>query len=123
MPKQYCKSPAYLKVVFDFSLVVQQTPNQDEEWLTTNTKKHNLQGRGIPVKKVRKSIRTKTSILPAVEPPHPGMSYNPSFEDHQDLLRIVAEKESKLIKEEKHLDRCTRGMFQKVTEDKRDVSI
>lgn len=58
-----------------------------------------------------------------MEPPHPGMSYNPSFEDHQDLLRIVAEKEAKVIKEENHLTRCTAGMFQKVTEDKRDVSI
>lgn len=64
----------------------------------------------------------KPSILSAVEPPHPGMSYNPSYEDHQDLLKIVAEKELKLIKEEKHLTRSTSGMFQKVTEGKRDVS-
>lgn len=91
-----------------------------DEWVTNNAKKHNLRGVGIPIKKLR-SLRKKTH-LPAVEPPHPGMSYNPSFEDHQDLLKIVAEKEVKLIKEEEHLIRCTKNMFQKVTPDSRDVS-
>lgn len=49
-----------------------------------------------------------------------GMSYNPSYVDHQDLLQEVAQKEKKLIKEEEHLNRVTRGMFSKVTAEKRD---
>lgn len=75
------------------------------------------------MKNVRKVDVRKKSSLPAVEPPHPGMSYNPSFTDHQDLLKIVAEKEIKLIKEEEHLTRCTKGMFQKVFPNIKDVSL
>ncbi|KAJ8979925.1 hypothetical protein NQ317_003667 [Molorchus minor] len=88
---------------------------EKDEWMENNTKKHNLKGVGIP-------LRKKTSVLPALEPPHPGMSYNPSYEDHQDLLKIVAEKEQRLIKEEEHLTRCTTGMFKKVIPEKRDQS-
>ncbi|KAJ8915242.1 hypothetical protein NQ315_015465 [Exocentrus adspersus] len=95
-------------------------PIQQDEWASINTKKHNLRGVGVPVKSVRKSVMEKKSPLPAVPPPHPGMSYNPSFQDHQDLLRVVAEKEIKLIKENEHLTRCTSGMFQKVTPEYRD---
>lgn len=94
-----------------------------EEWLTDNTKKHNMRGIGKPVKQLLNTNKIKTSVLPAIEPPHPGMSYNPSFEDHQDLLRIIADHETKLIKQEKHLTRCTTGMFEKVTTDKRDVRV
>lgn len=57
-----------------------------------------------------------------MEPLHPGMSYNPSYADHQELLKIIAEKELKLIKEEQHITRCTSGMFQKVRQDRTDVS-
>lgn len=88
-----------------------------EEWLTNNTKKHNLHGLGVSVQNVNKFI-TKKSGLPAIELPHPGMSYNPSFQAHQDLLTIVAQRESKIIKTEKHLHRCTTGMFEKVGSDK-----
>ncbi|KAJ8956766.1 hypothetical protein NQ314_006640 [Rhamnusium bicolor] len=95
---------------------------EQDEWASNNTKKHNLRGTGVSVKSTRKSVTEKKSPLPTIEPPHPGMSYNPSYEDHQDLLRIVADEEIKLIKEEEHLTRCTRGMFQKVSEEKRDQS-
>lgn len=50
-----------------------------------------------------------------------GMSYNPSYRDHQDLLQEVANKELMLIKEEKHLKRVTSKMFSRVTEDEREV--
>ncbi|CAH1176756.1 unnamed protein product [Phaedon cochleariae] len=99
---------------------VKKFPIESDEWATTNTKKHNLRGVGVPIKNVRPSLKEKKSGVPAIEAPHPGMSYNPSYKDHQDLLRAVAEKESKLIKEEAHLQRCTRGMFSKVTEETRD---
>jgi len=57
--------------------------------------------------------------LPAVEVPHPGMSYNPSFKDHQDLLQMVATDEIKIIKKEEHLNRVTRDMFRKVRENQK----
>ncbi|XP_018576389.1 ribosome biogenesis protein NOP53 [Anoplophora glabripennis] len=95
---------------------------EQDEWVSSNTKKHNIRGVGIPLKSIKKAeIKTK-SPFPAVEHPHPGMSYNPSFKDHQDLLRIVTEKEIKLIKEEDHLTRCTKGMFQKIFPSDRDQS-
>nr|XP_023027716.1 ribosome biogenesis protein NOP53-like [Leptinotarsa decemlineata] len=99
-----------------------KNPIEMDEWTTLTTKKHNLRGMGIPVKEVRKSVTEKKSLLPAIEPPHPGMSYNPSYEDHQKLLKLVADKETKLIKEDAHLTRCTKGMFTKTTEKKRDQS-
>jgi nucleolar protein 53 len=49
------------------------------------------------------------------------MSYNPTYTDHQDLLLEVADKELKLIKEEKHLKRVTSKMFSHVTEDEIEV--
>jgi len=51
------------------------------------------------------------------------MSYNPSYTDHQNLLQEVADKELKLIKEEKHLKRVTSKMFSRVTEDESEVCI
>ncbi|XP_070388649.1 ribosome biogenesis protein NOP53-like [Dermacentor albipictus] len=48
----------------------------------------------------------KPSLLPAVEPPHPGTSYNPSHADHQDLLRRAVEVEQRKLHEERRLDRC-----------------
>ena len=54
------------------------------------------------------------------EPPHPGISYNPSLQDHQDLISKVVDKEEKIIKEEKHLKRVTTLMFSKVTPEERD---
>jgi hypothetical protein len=50
-----------------------------------------------------------------------GMSYNPSYRDHQNLLQEVANKELMLIKKEKHLKRVTSKMFSRVTEDEREV--
>ncbi|XP_056633571.1 ribosome biogenesis protein NOP53 [Diorhabda sublineata] len=102
----------------EFAVDLWEGDNQkEEEWVDLNTKNHNLRGISVPVKK---TIGRKNKDVPAIEPPHPGMSYNPSYEDHQDLLQQVAEKEKKLMKEEEHLRRVTSGMFSKVTETKRE---
>lgn len=50
----------------------------------------------------------------AFQPPHPGISYNPSHEDYQNLIENVIVKEEKIIKEKKHLDRVTTKMFSAV---------
>ncbi|CAH0559562.1 unnamed protein product [Brassicogethes aeneus] len=93
---------------------------ENDEWATTLTKKHNLKGVGALQKTTAKSLSKKKSLHPSIEAPHPGMSYNPSYEDHQDLLRMVADKETQYIKKEEYLTRVTRGMFNKVTPGKRD---
>jgi len=54
------------------------------------------------------------------EPPHPGMSYNPSLKAHQELLSLVVENEEGVIKKEQHLKRVTTSMFSKVTPEERD---
>ncbi|XP_034835850.1 ribosome biogenesis protein NOP53 [Maniola hyperantus] len=51
----------------------------------------------------------------AVEVPHPGVSYNPSFKEHQELLQEVVQHEQKMMKREAHLYRVTTGLFSKVT--------
>lgn len=77
----------------------------------------------IKYKKHEKIHLRKKLPIPSIEYPHPGTSYNPSYEDHVDLLNQIAEKEKMIIKEEKHLNRVTRSMFRKVTEAERDVII
>lgn len=57
---------------------------------------------------------SKNEHVSNIETPHPGISYNPSFKDHNDLLIEIAEKEAKIIKEEKHLNRVTKDVFKKV---------
>ncbi|XP_055944989.1 ribosome biogenesis protein NOP53-like [Argiope bruennichi] len=53
----------------------------------------------------------KPSLLPAVEVPHSGTSYNPDFFDHQDLLREAVKVEESKQKEEMHLKRVLTDMF------------
>lgn len=86
----------------------------NNEWFTSDTVRHTLANTGRKRKRVPENLCKRPSVLPAVEIPHPGTSYNPSFSDHQDLLREVAEKQLKFEKEEAHLNRVTTKMFQKV---------
>ncbi|XP_078593586.1 ribosome biogenesis protein NOP53-like [Branchiostoma floridae x Branchiostoma japonicum] len=63
--------------------------------------------------RVKVPVRTQThaknpSILPKVEVIHPGGSYNPTFEDHQQLLQQAVRTESKKVKAEKKLERQAR---------------
>lgn len=54
--------------------------------------------------------------------PHPGTSYNPTLKDHQDLIKLVEDRELKIIKQEQHLNRVTTDMFKKVSAEERDSS-
>lgn len=92
----------------------------DTDWMISGTIKHTLTHFGMKKKKLPTSLRKRPSAIPAVEPPHPGTSYNPSFEDHQKLLHEIAQKEMELIKEEKHLDRVTSKMFRKVSQKQKE---
>ncbi|CAK1545780.1 unnamed protein product [Leptosia nina] len=51
----------------------------------------------------------------AVETPHPGVSYNPSFQEHQELLQDVVKHEEKMMKKEAHINRVTSKLFRRVT--------
>lgn len=103
-----------------FSYDVWSTENKNTDftnlskWLTSDTIRHNSQNTGKFKKQIPKSVHSKTSLLPAVEVPHPGLSYNPSLKDHTHILQKVAEKEVALIKEENHLNRVTTKMFSQI---------
>lgn len=92
-----------------------------DEFVVKNTKKHILRNSGKVPRKNINIPKKKLTVFPAIEPPHPGMSYNPAYKDYKDLLKTIAEKEEKLIKTEQHLIRVTDGMFNKVSESERDV--
>ncbi|XP_012285471.1 ribosome biogenesis protein NOP53 [Orussus abietinus] len=95
-------------------------PELNNEWIRSDTVRHTLTNLGMTQKKVPTTLHKKTSVLPAVEAPHPGTSYNPSYADHQKLLREIAESELKLMKEEAHLERVTSKMFKKIPGEDRD---
>ena len=50
-------------------------------------------------------VLKKPSLLPAVDQPHPGLSYNPDKNDHDDLLISIADKKRKEMNEKKRLNR------------------
>lgn len=69
------------------------------------------------------SMFSKTTGLAAVEFPHPGTSYNPTFQDHQDLLRQACEVEKKEIIQEKTTKRRLGPMLKKIPVEQREVSV
>ncbi|XP_076620000.1 ribosome biogenesis protein NOP53 [Colletes latitarsis] len=95
----------------------------DTNWLSSTTIKHILSHFGMKKKKLPTSLHKKHSAIPIIEAPHPGTSYNPSFEDHQNLLQKIAEEEMKLMKEEKHLERVTTKMFKKVSPEEKHKNL
>ncbi|XP_015433388.1 PREDICTED: uncharacterized protein CG1785 [Dufourea novaeangliae] len=90
------------------------------DWMSSDTLRHTMYHFGEKKKRIPTSLHKKPSVIPAIEAPHPGMSYNPSYEDHQKLLQEVKEKEMELIKEEKHLERVTTRMFKKVSQEQKE---
>ncbi|XP_023935209.2 ribosome biogenesis protein NOP53 [Bicyclus anynana] len=56
----------------------------------------------------------------AVEVPHPGVSYNPSYKEHQELLQEVVVHEQMMMKKQAHLQRVTTGMFRKITPQEKE---
>lgn len=70
----------------------------------------------LPDQRIRsKPPLAKTLSTPAVNLPHPGVSYNPSYQEHQDLLQKVCEREKYMMKKERKIVRATTKMFSRVT--------
>lgn len=89
--------------------------------MTEVTKRHTSLNIGISKKRKGKTPEKNPTIIAPVEPPHPGLSYNPSLEDHCNLLQEVVEKEKKIMKQEEHLNRVTKGMLKKVDANEKHV--
>ncbi|XP_030378739.1 ribosome biogenesis protein NOP53 [Scaptodrosophila lebanonensis] len=95
---------------------------KDEKgWISRELALHITGNVGRKVVKTHESLRHSTTKAKKFEPPHPGLSYNPSLEAHQDLLAKVVDREEGIIKTEKHLQRVTTRMFSKVTPEQRDL--
>ncbi|XP_049885845.1 ribosome biogenesis protein NOP53 [Pectinophora gossypiella] len=89
-----------------------------DEFISPEAQLHNV----LPDRRLRpKPPLAKTVVTrSAVEAPHPGVSYNPSFKEHQELLQEVVQHEQKMMKREAHLHRVTTGMFSKVTQQQKE---
>ncbi|KAJ8711568.1 hypothetical protein PYW08_008522 [Mythimna loreyi] len=89
-----------------------------DEFISEEAQLHNV----LPTQRLRpKPPLAKTVVTrAAVETPHPGVSYNPSYQEHQDLLQQVGKHEEKMMKKEAHLHRVTTGMFRRVTQAEKE---
>uniref|UniRef100_A0A8D8Q6Y6 Ribosome biogenesis protein NOP53 n=1 Tax=Cacopsylla melanoneura TaxID=428564 RepID=A0A8D8Q6Y6_9HEMI len=87
----------------------------DPQWISQEAKDHYLKLTPYRRMNVPRSISSRPNQIASVQLPHPGMSYNPSLEDHQDLLQKVAAKEEAERKREEHLDRVTSAMFTRMS--------
>lgn len=104
----------FYNIIFNAYLFIFQGENLDQGWLTEEIVRHTLNNTEKKLKKKPSITKKAPSVLPAIEAPHPGISYNPTYHDHQDLLSGVLKLEQKYEKDEKHLNRVTSKMFKKV---------
>lgn len=100
---------------FDFDLWDEGKKQEVEkdEWVEEETKLHTMKNSGKLVPRASKErFKDKTgTLLPAVEIPHAGASYNPSLGDHQDLLWRATIVEMEKEKELQKIERGTTLMF------------
>jgi len=83
-------------------------------WVTHDTRLHTATWTNTLVPKAAANRKLDTgSLLPAVEVPHPGSSYNPALADHQELLMSAALVELAKEKEAKRIERATTRIFNK----------
>lgn len=85
------------------------------EWYNKNLIEHNLKSLGTPLVRPPGEVHVKRSKLEAVQAPHPGISYNPTFDDHNELMSQVITKEEEIIKREQHIDRVVTKKFTKMS--------
>lgn len=92
---------------------------RNDSWVSGDAERHLMHGPGKRSKIVPKTVGKKPLGVSSIEIPHPGMSYNPSYKDHQDLLRKISENEKIVIKAEQHINRVTKQMFRKISPDEK----
>lgn len=85
----------------------------NNQWLEQQTKDHNLNNTRQMKRKAPTGYYVKETSLSAVEVPHGGTSYNPSYKEHQDLLWKAAMVELNKEKEQHKIDFHTTDMFPK----------
>jgi len=103
------------RTTFDFDLWGEDKKEgvDTDEWVAPETKVHTKKNSGklVPKASLARSTDSSGTLLPAVELPHAGASYNPSLGDHQDLLWRAAIVEMEKDKEVMRIERATTLMF------------
>merc|ERR550517_1255389 len=104
---------------FDFDIWADDDNNSNnkgqlpsKEWVDKEALIHTLKGKSkhTPKAAAKRDFSTG-SLLPAVEVPHAGSSYNPSVEEHQDLLLKATMVELAKEREAGRIERQTTAMF------------
>jgi len=73
------------------------------------------------LKVVRKRKLQNPSALPAVEVPHPGQSYNPTFKDHQALMSAAVQVQENRAKKQRKIDRVVEECGKAIATDKEEL--
>lgn len=87
------------------------------EWYKKELVEHNLRNIGKPIVKTPSETYRSRSQLKAVQLPHPGTSYNPTFDDFQDLVAEAVKKETCIINRVEHFTRTTTNKFSRLTSE------
>merc|ERR1719193_1203116 len=105
---------------FDFDIWADDDNNSNnkkgqlpsKEWVDKEALIHTAKGKSkhMPKAAAKRDFSTG-SLLPAVEVPHAGSSYNPTVEEHQDLLWKATMVELAKEKEIARVERQTTAMF------------
>jgi nucleolar protein 53 len=110
---------SYLRTKFAHDLWDDQDPDVkknevdelllNDQWVKPNTKVYIDINTRKHVPKV--NMQKNKTLVPAVELPHSGQSYNPSVEEHQEILWKAAMIEIEKERKAKKLERVLTGMF------------
>merc|ERR1711962_615281 len=100
---------------FDFDIWANEEDDgklPSKEWVEQEALIHTLKGKSkhTPKASAKRNFSTG-SLLPAVEVPHAGASYNPSAEEHQELLLKATMVELAKEREAGRIERQTTAMF------------
>ena len=100
---------------FDFDIWADEEDDgklPSKEWVEKEALIHTLKGKSKHTPKASSKRNFSTgSLLPAVEVPHAGASYNPSAEEHQELLLKATMVELAKEREAGRIERQTTAMF------------
>lgn len=91
--------------------------SNEKELKINDTNEYYLRTTNKIMPKKPKNFDVKPSLLPAVELPHPGTSYNPTYEDHQDLLLKAHLVELEKLKKEEKIMRSLDAKIPKMTQE------
>ena len=89
--------------------------------ISDELKKYTMEKTGKRIYSRPPTMFSKTTALKAVEYPHPGTSYNPTFHEHQELLKTACDIEVQELKQEARIRRKLGPMMVKIPIEKKAV--